>query len=242
MTRLTRLASAERTVARDRALGATLAFVAGATNAGGFLAIGQYTSHMTGVLSTLVDDVALGRFAIAMTAFGSLCAFIAGAMTTAVGVNWARRRELKSLFAAPLLLEALLLLTFGAFANHFIQRFPIFTSLTVLLLCFLMGLQNAVITKVSHAEIRTTHVTGLVTDIGIELGRLIYVNRSLDKPKVLADRTRLGVHLLLLGSFFVGGLSGALGFKMFGPYAAIPLAVLLLVIAGGPVLEDIGGR
>jgi len=38
------------------------------------------------------------------------------------------------------------------------------------LLCFIMGLQNAVITKISHAEIRTTHVTGLVTDVGIELG------------------------------------------------------------------------
>jgi uncharacterized membrane protein YoaK (UPF0700 family) len=241
MIRLTELAAAERTLSRDQALGATLAFVAGATNAGGFLAVGQYTSHMTGVVSTLVDDVALGRFAVAMVAFGSLCAFVAGAMTTAIGVNWARRRSLRSLYAAPLFIEALLLLIFGALANHFGPQFEFFIPFTVLLLCFLMGLQNAVITKVSHAEIRTTHVTGLVTDIGIELGRLVYVNRSPDKPKVLADRRRLAVHLQLLGSFLVGGLSGALGFKAFGPYAAIPLAVLLLIIAGGPVISDLRG-
>ncbi len=233
------LASPDRTVARDRALGATLAFVAGATNAGGFLAVGQYTSHMTGVVSTLADDIALGRFAVAGTAILSLLAFILGAMTTAVIVNWARRRGLASLYAAPLVIEALLLLAFGAAANHLLERFAFFTPLTILLLCFLMGLQNAVITKVSHAEIRTTHVTGLSTDIGIELGRLIYVNRSPDRPKVLADRVRLRVHLLLLGAFFVGGLAGGIGFKNAGPYAAIPLAALLLLIASRPILQDL---
>jgi uncharacterized membrane protein YoaK (UPF0700 family) len=239
---VTHLASAERTVERDRALGATLAFVAGATNAGGFLAVGQYTSHMTGIASTLADDLALGRFAVAGTAVLSLLAFIAGAMTTAVSVNWARRRELASLFAAPLVIEALLLLAFGAAANHLRPHFAFFTPFAILLLCYLMGLQNAVITKVSHAEIRTTHVTGLVTDIGIELGRLVYVNRSSHRPKVLADRVRLRVHLLLLGSFLVGGILGALGFKIAGPYAAIPLAALLFVIALRPILHDLRRR
>jgi uncharacterized membrane protein YoaK (UPF0700 family) len=109
----------------------------------------------------------------------------------------------------------------------------------VVVLCYLMGLQNAVITKVSKAEIRTTHVTGLVTDIGIELGRLIYVNRSIDKPKVLADRERLGVHLLLFTSFLSGGLIGALGFKTFGYVAAYPLAALLGLNAWGPIMSDL---
>jgi uncharacterized membrane protein YoaK (UPF0700 family) len=172
----------------------------------------------------------------------SLLAFIAGAMTTAVSVNWARRRELGSLYAAPLVIEALLLLVFGAAANHLRPHFAFFTPFAILLLCFLMGLQNAVITKVSRAEIRTTHVTGLVTDIGIELGRLIYVNRSVHRPKVLADRERLGVHLLLLAAFVGGGVIGALGFKTAGPYAAIPLAVLLLVIALRPIVHDLRGR
>ena len=242
MLDLTGLASAERNAERDRALGATLAFVAGATNAGGFLVVGQYTSHMTGIASTLADDVALGRFAAAGVAVLSLLAFVAGAMTTAVSVNWARRRELVSLFAVPLILEAILLLIFGAAANHLRPHLALFTPLTILLLCFLMGLQNAVITKVSHAEIRTTHVTGLVTDIGIELGRLVYVNRSTHRPKVLADRARLRVHLLLLSSFIVGGIIGALGFKTAGPYAAIPLAGLLFLIALRPILHDLRRR
>ena len=47
----------------------------------------------------------------------------------------------------------------------------------MLVLCYIMGLQNAVITKISNAEIRTTHITGLVTDLGIEIGKMLYLNR-----------------------------------------------------------------
>jgi uncharacterized membrane protein YoaK (UPF0700 family) len=55
--------SAERTGAADTQLGLVLTFVAGATNAGGFLTIGQYTSHMSGIFSAMADHLALGRSA-----------------------------------------------------------------------------------------------------------------------------------------------------------------------------------
>jgi uncharacterized membrane protein YoaK (UPF0700 family) len=114
----------------------------------------------------------------------------------------------------------------------------LFAPLTVLLLCYLMGLQNAVITKISHAEIRTTHITGLVTDMGIELGKLLYVNRLDRDNPVTADRHRLGIHLKLIGSFFVGGLSGAIGFKTVGFVATVPLSLFLLMVVLRPVLND----
>jgi len=41
-------------------LGAVLCFVAGAINAGGFLAVGLYTSHMSGVVSAMADNAVLG--------------------------------------------------------------------------------------------------------------------------------------------------------------------------------------
>ena len=238
--RVLQLASPDRSTRRNRALGATLAFVAGATNAGGYLAVGQYTSHMTGIVSTLADDIALGRARPALAAIAALLAFILGAMTTAITVNWARRRELQSRFAIPLLLEATLLLLFGLFGSVLGGYTPLAAPATVLLLCYLMGLQNAVITKISSAEIRTTHVTGLITDAGLELGRLVYVNRS-DLPEtVRANRERLGVHGLLLGCFLAGGLAGALGFKTAGYLAVLPLAGLLLLVGLKPVASDLG--
>ena len=238
MLRFLNLAGPDRSPIRDRGLGATLAFVAGATNAGGYLAVGQYTSHMTGIVSSLADDLALGHFTLALAAGAALATFVAGAMTTAISVNWARRHHLRSLFAIPLLLEALLLLAFGMLGSVMAGVTSLALPLTVLVLCFLMGLQNAVITKVSHAEIRTTHVTGLVTDIGIELGRMIYINRDETEAPVRANRQRLAVHLLLFGCFVAGGLAGAVGFKAFGYLATVPLAAVLALLAWKPIASD----
>ena len=105
-----------------------------------------------------------------------------------------------------------------------------------------MGLQNAVITKISRAEIRTTHVTGLVTDIGIELGKLLYVNRTGPLAPVRANRERLRIHLLLVGSFLAGGVAGALGFKAAGFVTAVPLALAGGLVTVKPVLVDLRAR
>jgi uncharacterized membrane protein YoaK (UPF0700 family) len=92
---------------------------------------------------------------------------------------------------------------------------------------------------VSHAEIRTTHVTGLLTDLGIELGKMFYFNRSTYHQKVVANRIKLRIHGLLVGSFFGGALIGAYGFKTYGYVATIPLAVLLMGLTLGPLLDDL---
>ena len=55
----------ERTDEANRRLGRSLAFVAGAANAGGFLAVGQYTSHMSGIVSSMADNMALGELGLA---------------------------------------------------------------------------------------------------------------------------------------------------------------------------------
>ncbi len=228
----------QRTAQNNLRLGITLCFVAGATNAGGFLAVGQYTSHMSGIVSSVADNLVLGQLQLALAGIAAVLAFVLGAMTTAWMVNWGLRRNLQSAYGRPLLLEAFLLLVFGLFGTGINFFASLFAPLTVLLLCFIMGLQNAVITKISHAEIRTTHITGLVTDLGIELGKLFYINRLTRDTLVVANRQRLGIHLWLIASFFVGGLSGAIGFKSLGYYATIPLSVLLVLLVLRPVLTD----
>lgn len=110
-------------------------------------------------------------------------------------------------------------------------------SITILLLCFVMGLQNAVITKISGAVIRTTHVTGIATD----LGRWLFCNLARNKDFV--PRSKRGVMLgTLLVSFFVGGLAGAIGFQTLGYAATIPLAAALVAAAITPVLDDVKGH
>lgn len=230
--------SLQRTPQADLKLGTVLAFVAGAANAGGFLAVGRYTSHMTGMVSAMADDLVLGQFALAGAGLASVLAFLLGAMTTAWLVNWGMRRKLRSAYGLPLVIEAALLLVFGLFGATMSLMTTVFLPLTVVLLCFIMGLQNAVITKISRSVIRTTHVTGLVTDLGIELGKLLYVNRMSGPTPVRADRQRMRVHAQLIASFLVGGLAGASGFKHIGYVSTVPLALMLLLLVMRPALDD----
>ena len=155
-------------------------------------------------------------------------------------VNYSRRRNMHSMYALPLVVEAILLLSFGLLGARLGALGGHFVALTVMLLCFMMGLQNAVITKLSNAEIRTTHMTGVVTDIGIELGKLMYWNRT-ERPgqlPVAADLARLRLLSMLVSSFFAGALTGAIGFQHFGYVATVPLAIALCGLAVAPIFDD----
>lgn len=138
------LAGQARTASANRHLARDLAFVAGATNAGGFLAVRQYTSHMTGVISAMADNVALGSIVVASTGLAAVTAFLCGAISTTVLIRWARSRFPNSQYALPLIVESGMLLLFGVTGKTFAGDRPLGT---IMLLCFTMGLQNAMITK-----------------------------------------------------------------------------------------------
>ncbi|MEZ5455009.1 MAG: YoaK family protein [Lysobacteraceae bacterium] len=237
LQRLSQLTASERIAGANLQLGVTLAAVAGALNAGGFLAIGQYTSHMSGVVSNVADMLVLQRWDLVVAGLLSLLAFLGGAMSSALLVNFARRRHSPNPYTTPLLLEAALLLVFGLAGSQLASRELVDLSLIAILLCYVMGLQNALVTKISNAVVRTTHVTGLVTDIGIELGKMVYWNRSGERGpegRVRANSQRLRLHASLLAAFFLGGVMGALGFSRLGYIATLPLASLLGLIALAP--------
>lgn len=236
------VAAAERSGAADTLLGMALTFIAGAINAGGFLAVGQYTSHMSGILSAMADNLVVGGVGLVLLGLAGFLPFVFGAACSAILINWGRRNHLGSRYALPLILEAALLAAFGIL-GWLAYPSPEFGAGAVPLLCFIMGLQNATITKISGARMRTTHVTGIVTDIGIELGKMAYWNKSpYIVEKVAADRGKLVLLILLLASFFAGGVTGAVGFSRVGFLFCLPFACLLLLLCMPPLAEDIVAR
>jgi uncharacterized membrane protein YoaK (UPF0700 family) len=229
----------ERTPLADAWLGLPMTFVAGATNAGGLLAVGQYTSHMSGIISAAADHAILGAMDLVLAGAGALIAFVLGAATSAVMVNWGRLHHAGREYALPLTLEAVLLLAFGVL-GFYTRQYSLALGTEVAVLCFIMGLQNATVTKLSGAKIRTTHMTGIVTDIGIELGKLFYSNhhrRTAGAPLVMADREKLKLLSYFLGCFFFGGLVGAIGFNYAGFVFSVPLALLVFALAGPSALR-----
>jgi uncharacterized membrane protein YoaK (UPF0700 family) len=236
------LTGRHRAPSTDRMLGLLLAFNAGAVNAGGFLVLHMYTSHMSGFASQIADALVLGNLTLLLNAVGAILAFLCGAAASAVLVNWARQHHLRSVYALPLLLESALMLPFGLMGAITLNwHTPFAVPLTVLLLCFIMGLQNAVMSKTSGGKIRTTHMTGNITDLGIELGKLLYWNRSGTPGPLLVRHNRARLQLFggLVGMFIAGGIAGAWGFKYVGLVCVVPLAALLLALSLPPFLEDV---
>lgn len=230
-----------RSESLNRQLAWAMAFVAGAVNAGGFLAVSHYTSHMTGVVSAMADELALGDIATALTALAMMLSFLGGALVCSLLVSFGQRRRMRSRYALTLAMEALLLLVFGVMGNRLQQELQVTLPITVMLLCFIMGMHNAVTSIISGAAVRTTHLTGTVTDIGIELGRLAYVNvhQRHGRERILANRQKLTLFLLILASFLAGGVAGALGFRHIGFKVTVPLAAFLCFLAARPLILEV---
>jgi uncharacterized membrane protein YoaK (UPF0700 family) len=233
---LRRLTAGQRTDRANRHLARYLAFVAGAANAGGYLAVRQYTSHMSGIVAAMADDLALGAYPLVLRGLAALLAFLSGAVTTTLLVRWARSRNLLSEYALPLMVEAVLLMVFGLTGKVFTGE-PVID--TIVLLCFTMGLQNAMVTKISNSVIRTTHITGMVTDIGIALGRVAWSKGTRGKESLEPELSSLRLLTSLIALFCVGGTIGAIGFKRIGFLFTIPLALMVTALAVVPVIDDL---
>jgi uncharacterized membrane protein YoaK (UPF0700 family) len=225
-----------RTPRANRHLAILLALIAGMLNSVGFVAVSVYTSHMTGLLASVADHAVLGSWDVVRVGAAAITAFTVGAACCALLFNWGRRRAMRSRFANVLVLEAVLVLIFGALADRLTWSHRAWVYITVL--GFTMGLQNAIITKISQSQIRTTHVTGMITDIGIELGKLAYRSRLSDVEPVRADLGKLGTLTAIVLSFFGGSALGAWGYAQLGFRVLLAPALLLLVAAAPPLLAD----
>ncbi|MFJ6133180.1 YoaK family protein [Janibacter terrae] len=237
---LTRIAGAERTPELNHQLATLLALVAGVLNSVGFVAVAFYTSHMTGVGAQVADHLVLGDYYLVGIGLLSIASFVTGAMACAVIFNWGRRRGLRSRYANVLLVEGTLMLVFGLLAEELTVSWRELVFVPVL--CFTMGLQNAIITKISGAQIRTTHITGMVTDIGIELGKLSYRSRRTDLEPVQGDWPKLRMLGSLVLLFVLGGVIGAGGYLSLGFAVLVPCALALVAVSVRPLAADLAER
>jgi uncharacterized membrane protein YoaK (UPF0700 family) len=155
----------------NRWLAGNLALVAGYVNASGFALIGTFTSHVTGNVGRLSHNLARGETAAALLAIAMIAAFFLGAFLASMAIESSLFGHRAHVYGALLLAEAGLLLAFFAVARLLPSRQAHVQDAQALVLCAAMGLQNSLVTRLSGAIVRTTHLTGVVTDLGIEAAR-----------------------------------------------------------------------
>lgn len=214
-------------------LACSLALIAGALNAAAFYAVGFFSANMTGNVSALSDHLATQQWGPGFFFLSIVITFIFGASVSTLLINAGRRRGIAGIYAYSILVEAFFLAILGT-ADIWLfttWRAPMLT----LGLAFLMGLQNATVTRISDARVRTTHVSGMATDIGIELGVAFDIIRGREPNSHAAEnRTRLKLHFWTIAAFLVGGILGVIVFRLIGSYLLLACAALLfLIVADG---------
>jgi uncharacterized membrane protein YoaK (UPF0700 family) len=227
-----------------------LAGVAGAVNAVGWLEFGVFTSHVSGHFTRVADGLARGDSAAVWKFLPLVIAFAVGAMTATVFVESARLLD-KARYAAVLLMEALLLTVFAA-TSEFVPegRYAWLPQVLGCTLTFAMGLQNALVTKLSGAVVRTTHLTGMITDLSIEAVRIaFYVRERMRGQRALerlwrlsriagdAELAKARLHLTIIGSFTAAGVLGGWSYARLGRVAmALPVAALVVLVVADVLL------
>ncbi len=94
-------------------------------------------------------------------------------------------------------------------------------------LLFAMGLQNSLVSIVSGSAVRTTHLTGTFTDLGIEMAQLF----RKDAENAVALKTRIKLRLVIIFFFMCGALAGAYLFHYFNFFAFfVPASILLFTL------------
>ena len=191
--------------------GGVLAFIAGLVNAAGYMGFRhQSISNLTGSTTLLGISLGTGDSAEAFHWALSLLAFVVGAMASGAIVQKSTLK-LGRPYGVALLLESLLLFA----AVPLLQRE---WSAGLWLASMACGLQNGMASTYSGAVFRTTHVSGMFTDLGVYLGHRL---RGLE-----VDTLRVRVCVLVIGSFMLGGLAGALLFAHLRERSLLIPAVL----------------
>jgi len=218
---------AARTFNTDSRLACTLAAVAGALNTAAFESVGFFSANMTGNISSLSDHLAKANLTAGIFFLAIVLLFIAGSAVSTLIINAGRRSAISTIYAVNIFIEGLALVLLGAVAGWLPLASP--GALLILSLSFLMGLQNAVVTRISNARVRTTHVSGTATDIGIELAMLFDVLRRKESPQNAPQYLeRLRLHFYTILAFLLGGVAGIWLFHWLG--------YLFLIVDGAGLL------
>ncbi len=188
-----------------------LAVVAGMINVVGFLGFEhQAITHLTGSTSMLGAAIAAGDGAM-IVHFGALIgAFVFGCALSGIIVQDSSLQLGRRYGVALALVSALLFVAVALLSRQLV--FGMYAAACA------AGLQNAMVSAYSGAVVRTTHLSGMYTDLGISLGHAL---RGLP-----VDKRRLRLSITVISGFLVGGIGGGLAFGVLS-YSALMLPAIL---------------
>lgn len=198
-----------RTPKHNLQIASLLSFVAGLVNVVGFFSVQKLTTNVTGHFAFFVDEVFKRNFSDAFHVALFVFFFFFGAFAANFMVETYSRIRENQIFVLPIILEALILAVIAFTGNFLIAENPDVIAYSLL---FAMGMQNSLVTSISKSIVRTTHLTGLFTDMGIEFSQLFFYKDKSHKHRLI---TSIKLRITIIFMFFAGGLCGGILFDEF---------------------------
>ncbi len=211
-----------RTLSDNLKIASLLSFVAGIVNVAGYLSIKKLTTNVTGHFAFFVDEILKLEVSESFVYFFYVLFFFLGSFCSSFMIELTFKKTNKNIFVLPTILEAFILLVLAISGNFLISYYPNAIAFGLL---FAMGLQNSLVTRISNAVVRTTHLTGLFTDLGIELSQLIFYKTPQQTFKLMSNiKLRLGI----IFYFFMGAIVGGIFYTKMKLYVLL-IAVMALI-------------
>ncbi|MBC7509193.1 MAG: DUF1275 domain-containing protein [Ferruginibacter sp.] len=211
-----------RTLQHNLKLASLLSFVAGIVNVSGFFSIQKLTTNVTGHFAYFADEVIRGNFSEALVYLLYIFAFFFGAFASGLLVELVSKINVRFINIIPITVEIIILTSIAFFGKDAAVKNANIIACSLL---FAMGLQNALVTSISNSVVRTTHLTGLFTDLGIELSQIFFYRRP-DQLKRLQSSIKL--RLVIISFFFLGCMAGGYTYLLYGLLSLLPAAVILV--------------
>lgn len=211
-----------RTPKHNLEIASILSFVAGLVNVVGFFSVQKLTTNVTGHFAFFVDEVFKLNFENAFHVALFVIFFFLGAFFANFMVETYSRIRESQIYVLPIITEALILTIIALIGNYLINEN---SDVIAFCLLFAMGMQNSLVTSISKSIVRTTHLTGLFTDMGIEVSQLFFYKDKSHKARLINS---IKLRLTIIFMFFVGGVSGGILFTHFGIKSLILGSVILL--------------
>src|SRR5690606_17387532 len=186
-----------RTLAHNLQIASLLSFIAGLVNVGGFLAVQKLTTNVTGHFAFVIDEVFNLRFLEGLHYFMFILFFFLGSFFSGYPMEFVSKISDRLIYRIPIVVESFILFLVAFAGSTIIANYP---NTIAYALLFAMGLQNALVTKISNATVRTTHLTGLFTDLGIELSQLFFYKEQETQKKL---KSSIKLRLTIISFFFL---------------------------------------
>lgn len=207
-------------------LGGSTAIAAGLVNVCSVMAFFAFSSNVTGHVAIFAEELVKGHWHQVGVVLGWLLMFLFGAFFANFLIISITPRNVYVGHVSPLLLEIVALAAIAYYGHFEYAETLRETEWLVGGLLFTMGLQNGMVATISNFVVRTTHLTGLFTDLGMELSMITKRRFRRDE----SVRFKLKLHLIILAGYVIGGTLGGVSFQRFGLRALNIAGVLLVFI------------